>query len=69
MERYYFRARIHIEVGLKNSLAAGSKIAIAVAISVAAVTTIATTAAMVDCYVFVTPSLDFDGAGRRRRHP
>ena len=76
MERYYFRARIHIEVGLKNSLAAGSKIrhcghlhAIAVAISVAAVTTIATTAAVVDCYVFVTPSLDFDGAGRRRRHP
>jgi hypothetical protein len=22
----------------------------------------------VDCYVFVTPSLDFDGAGRRRHH-
>ncbi len=23
---------------------------------------------MVDCYVFGTPPLDFDGAGRRRRH-
>ncbi len=26
-------------------------------------------AAVVDCYVFVTPSLDFVGAGRSRRHP
>jgi len=26
-------------------------------------------AAVADCYVFVTPSLDFDGAGRRLRHP
>ena len=25
--------------------------------------------AVVDYYVFVTPSLDFNGAGRRRRHP
>ncbi len=53
----------------QRSAIAATAIAIAVAISVAAVTTIATTAAVVDCYVFVTPSLDFDGAGRRRRHP
>jgi hypothetical protein len=37
--------------------------------AVAAATTIATTAAMVDCYVFITPSLDFDDAGRRQLHP
>jgi len=37
----------------------------AVAVIVAAVIA----AAVVDCYVFVTPSLDFDGAGRRRCHP
>jgi len=24
---------------------------------------------VVDCYVFGTPPLDFDGAGRRRHHP
>jgi hypothetical protein len=24
---------------------------------------------VVDCYVFVTPSIDFDDAGRRRRLP
>ena len=27
------------------------------------------TAFVVDCYVFGIPPLDFDGAGRRRRHP
>ena len=37
----------------------------AVAVIVAAVIA----AAVVDCYVFVTPSLDFDGAGCRWRHP
>jgi len=26
-------------------------------------------AVVVNCYVFVTPLLNFDGAGRRRRHP
>ena len=31
-------------------------------------TTIAATASVVDCYVFGTPSLDFDGAGHRRCH-
>ncbi len=31
--------------------------------------TIAATTSVVDCYVFGTPPLDFDGAGRRRRHP
>ncbi len=30
--------------------------------------TIAATASVVDCYVFGTPLLDFDGAVRRRRH-
>jgi len=37
-----------------------------------AVTTVTATtiaAAVVDCYVFAIPSLDFDGAGCRRCHP
>jgi len=39
------------------------------AVAVAAATTITATTGVVNCYVFVTPSLNFDGAGRRRRHP
>jgi hypothetical protein len=49
--------------------ATAAAVAIAVAIAVAAATTIAATTAVVDCYVFVTPLLDFDGNGHRRRHP
>ena len=48
---------------------AAAVVAIAVAVAVAAATTIAATAAVVDCYVFLTPLLDFDGAVRRRHHP
>ena len=44
-------------------------VAIAVPIAVAAATTIAATTAVVDCYVFITPPLNFDGAGCRRHHP
>ena len=49
--------------------AAVTTVAAVVAAAVAAATTIAATTAVVDCYVFVTPLLDFDDAGRRRRHP
>ena len=49
--------------------AAAAAIAIAVAIAVAAATTTAATAAVVDFYVFVTPLLDFDGAGCKWHHP
>ena len=47
---------------------AAAAVVIAVAIAVAAATTIAVTAALVDCYVSVTPPLDFDGPCRRRCH-
>jgi len=44
-------------------------VAAVIAAAVAAATTIGATAAVVDCYVFVTPSLDFNGASSRQRHP
>ena len=52
-----------------SAVAAVTAVAAVVAAAVAAATTIAATTAVVDCYVFVTPLLDFDDAGRRRRHP
>ena len=56
-------------VAVATAATAAVAVAIAVAIAVAAATTIAATAAVVDCYVFITPPLNFDGAGCRRRHP
>ena len=52
-----------------GALVAIAAVAAVTAVNVAAATTIAATTAMVDCYVFVTPSLNFDDAGCMRRHP
>jgi len=56
-----------IAPAVANAAIAFSASAVAVVAPVIADAVI--TAAVVDCYVFVTPSLDFDGAGRRQRHP
>ncbi len=56
MQEYILKSDSKILLRLDQRSALGAAaIAIAVAISVAAVTTIATTAAVVDFYVFVTP--------------
>jgi hypothetical protein len=56
-------------VAVATAATAAVAVAIAVAIAVAAATTIAATTAVIDCYVFITPPLNFDGAGCRRHHP
>ena len=62
-------AAANAAVAFSAAAATAATVAIAVAIAVATATTIAATAAVFDCYVFLTPPLDFDGAGRRRCRP